>query len=77
MFSCRHCGKSHSGYKEGYDCASKHLNDRVLELALRKLSEHFDEVIGKYLDGTLTKGDIAKARGYLPPYCKYAYKRLS
>ena len=53
------------------------MNDKqILELSLRKLSEAFDEFIGECMkDGGPTKQNIAKARGYLPKYCKYSYKK--
>ena len=51
--------------------------DIVLELAIKKLSEAFDEFIGASLgqDGKPRAPDyraIMKARGYLPPYCEHA-----
>lgn len=49
---------------------------KVLELSLKKLSEAFDDFIDECMkDGGPTKQDIAKARGYLPPYCQHAYAK--
>jgi hypothetical protein len=50
------------------------------ELALRKLSEAFDRFVGACMDEhgkprAPTVQDLAKARGYLPPYCEHAYKK--
>jgi hypothetical protein len=52
----------------------------VEEIALRKLSEAFDEFVLACMDekGRPIAPDsraLAKARGYLPPYCKAAYKK--
>jgi len=52
----------------------------ITEIALRKLSGAFDEFIGQCMDedGKPVAPDIralAAARGYLPPYCKLAYKK--
>jgi hypothetical protein len=52
----------------------------VEALALRKLSEAFDRFVGACLDESgnprmPSQQDIAKARAYLPPYCKHAYTK--
>lgn len=52
------------------------IDRMILEIALRKMSLAFDEFIGAALkDGGPTKQDVAKARGFLPPYCGHAYKK--
>lgn len=54
------------------------MNDGIIiELSLRKLSEAFDRLIGSCMseDGKSKAPDykaLIRARGYLPPYCKYA-----
>ena len=51
-------------------------NEQIDALIIRKLCLAFDEFIGACLkDAGPTKQDIAKARGYLPPYCKHAYQK--
>jgi len=52
----------------------------VEELALRKLSEAFDRFVGACMDESgkskaPSVQELAKARGYLPPYCQNAYKK--
>ena len=54
--------------------------DRMLEIAIRKLSEAFDNFIGSCLtDDEKPKmpdhRSLIKARGYLPPYCKHALSK--
>jgi hypothetical protein len=44
-------------------------------LALKAVSEALDELVGYCIAGTVSKGDIQKARAYLPPYCKNAYRK--
>ena len=52
------------------------IDEKILEISLRKLSEAFDEFIGECMkNGGPSKQDIAKARGYLPPYCNHAYRK--
>jgi hypothetical protein len=50
------------------------MDSKILEIALRKLSEEFDRFIGKVEDGTLKEGDIKRAKACLPPYCERAFK---
>lgn len=51
---------------------------KILEIAIRVLSTHFDEFITSCMDehgkpkAPMHK-DLAKARGYLPAHCKNAY----
>ena len=56
------------------------LDTKVLELALLKISEAFDEFVGACTDdrGQPKQPDInhlMKAKGYLPPYCKNAFSK--
>ena len=52
------------------------MNDTlILEIAIRKLSERFDEFIGKVLESDVSQGDIMKARACLPSYCEHSLKR--
>lgn len=49
-------------------------------VALRKLSEAFDRFVGACMDANgkpkaPSPQELAKARGYLPPYCANAYKK--
>ena len=55
---------------------------QVDEIALRKLSEAFDEFVRACMDESgkpvaPSAKALAKARGYLPPYCESAYKRAA
>lgn len=52
----------------------------VEEIALRKLSEAFDAFVSACIDESgkpkaPTQQALAKAKGYLPPYCKNAYSK--
>lgn len=51
-------------------------DELVLKIAIKKLSEAFDEFIGACLDDGKPKAPdykaMMKARGYLPTYCKNA-----
>jgi hypothetical protein len=54
----------------------------VDEIALRKMSEAFDEFVRACMDESgkpvaPPAKALAKARGYLPPYCAAAYKRTA
>ena len=58
---------------------STESGNAILKLALIKLSEAFDELVSECLDedGKPQQPDhraLAKARGYLPPFCKNAYE---
>lgn len=58
------------------------MNDGIETLSLRKLSEAFDRFVGACMDEkgkpkAPSAGDLAKARGYLPPYCHNAYGKRS
>ena len=50
--------------------------EKILMISLRKLSEEFDDFIGACMDDEKPKipdyKSLMRARGYLPPYCKYA-----
>ena len=53
---------------------------RLLELSLKVMSEQLDKLIGACLDENgkakaPSSREIAQARGYLPPYCKNAFKK--
>jgi len=57
------------------------MNDtKILELSIEKLSAAFDNYIGECLDDNEkpkmpTIQAIMKAKGYLPPKCKHAFKK--
>ena len=59
---------------------STESGNAILKLALIKLGEAFDDFIGECLDedGKPKQPDygaLAKARAYLPPFCKNAYEK--
>lgn len=59
---------------------STESGNHILKLSIIKLSEAFDEFVSECLDedGKPQQPDhraLAKARGYLPPYCKNAYEK--
>ena len=62
-------------------CVRKIVMEKiVLEIAIKKLSEAFNEFIGACLaaDGKPKAPDLRammKARGFLPPYCEHAHKK--
>ncbi len=56
------------------------IDINILELSIKKLSEAFNELIGECVDKDgkpkqPTTQAIMKARGYLPMYCEYAFKK--
>ena len=46
----------------------------LLELSLKNVSQALDELVEAAIGGYISKGDISKARAFLPPYCKHAYR---
>ena len=49
-------------------------NDKILFYALKVMSKALDELVTESLkEGGADKRAIAKARGYLPPYCENTY----
>ena len=56
------------------------IDTQILSISLQKLSLAFNTFIEATLDKNNKpkapkQGDIAKARGYLPPYCVLAYRK--
>lgn len=55
------------------------ISIRVLELSIRTMSDAFDDFIGGCIENGKPKAPdikaLAKARAYLPPYCKNAYRK--
>ena len=55
---------------------SKSIEKEVLLMALKTTSEALDRLVEAcLLDGKPTAGEIMKARAYLPPYCKHAFRK--
>jgi len=51
-------------------------NDKILFFALKVMSKSLDELVTECLkEGGPDRRAIAKARGYLPPYCENAYQK--
>lgn len=53
----------------------------ILELSIRILSNALNDLVACCLDErgtpkTPTIGEISRARGYLPEYCKMAFKKV-
>ena len=56
------------------------MSEEILKIAIRKLSESFDEFIGSCINEEGKPKEpsyksIMKARGFLPPYCKNALSK--
>jgi hypothetical protein len=56
------------------------MEDEILILSLKKLSEAFNEFISCCLDEfenpkSPTRKELMKARGFLPPYCNLALSK--
>jgi hypothetical protein len=47
----------------------------ILDLSLKTVSEALDRLVGVAMKGYVSKGDLDRARAYLPEYCEHAFKK--